>query len=155
AMPIEDAIAKARASFDRLHLHADSRHLVEFLLRDDLRMARIAFGPDVDDPATIEAFAGYLNNAALFNTFTLEEHLKLLTLMTLVSVDADRGLTPLKSELLWRLFVDTYNQLVKAYGDQVIDAATITRTALHANRPPNVSEAELVGFLEGLPKRYL
>jgi [protein-PII] uridylyltransferase len=153
--PIDETLNAVRSTFDHLQLSVDSRHIVEFLLRDDLRMGRIAFSADADDPETIDAFAGYLNTAALFNTFTIEEHLKLLCLMTLVTADAEGTLTPLKSELLWRLFVDTYNRLLKAYGDQVIDASTIARTALNSHRPPTVSEAELVAFLEGMPKRYL
>jgi [protein-PII] uridylyltransferase len=152
---IDERIAVARAASDRLHLATDGRHLVEFLIEDDMRMATLAFRGDADDPQAVETFASYLNGASLFNTFTTEEHLRLLCLMTLVTLDAEGTLTPLKSELLWRLFVDTYNHLMKAYGDQLIDAATVRRTALYANRPQEISEDELVAFLEGLPKRYL
>jgi [protein-PII] uridylyltransferase len=42
-----------------------------------------------------------------------------------------------------------------AYGDEVIDRDAATRTALHRNRPSDISESELVMFLEGLPQRYL
>jgi len=145
----------AQTVFDRLQLPADSRHLVESLLSDDLRMSKLAFRPDADDPQAVEAFASYLNGASLFSTFTTEEHLKMLCLLTLATIDADGALTPLKAELLWRLFVDTYNQLMKAYGDQLIDAGSVRRTTLNANRPVVITEDELVQFLEGLPKRYL
>src|SRR5581483_11921869 len=138
-----------------LQLADDSCHLVEFLLNDDLRMSKIAFRSEPDDEQAVEAFAAYLNSASLLNPFPAEEHLKMLTLMTLVVLDADGALTPLNSELLWRLFVDTYNHLMKAYGDQLIDAATVKRTALNTNRPPGVSEDDLIEFLGGLPKRYL
>jgi [protein-PII] uridylyltransferase len=144
-----------RAALDRLQLPFDRRHVVEFLVRDRLTMAQVAFRPDADDRQEVEAFAAALNAAALFNTFTTEEHLKMLCLVTLVTLDADGVLTPLKAELLWRLFVDTYNHLTKAYGDEVIDAGTISGTSLMAERPPTVSESELVQFLAGLPKRYL
>jgi len=152
---VEDRLSLSRAVLDRLQLATDSRHLVEFLIGDDLRMAGLAFGPDADDPVAVEGFASYLNGASLLNTFTTEEHLRMLCLMTLATLDADGSLTPLKSELLWRLFVDTYNHLMKAYGDQLIDAASVKRTALYANRPPAIAEDELVQFLDGLPKRYL
>jgi [protein-PII] uridylyltransferase len=118
-------------------------------------MAQLAFRPDADDPRELEAFAAYLYTASLFATFTTEEHLKMLCLMTVVTLDAAGALTPLKSELLWRLFVDTYNHVMKAYGDEVVDASTIKRTELNANRPSDIRETELVQFLEGLPKRYL
>jgi [protein-PII] uridylyltransferase len=41
------------------------------------------------------------------------------------------------------------------YGDEVIDRDAATRTALHGARPSDISESELVQFLEGLPQRYL
>jgi [protein-PII] uridylyltransferase len=41
------------------------------------------------------------------------------------------------------------------YGDDVIDRDAAGRTALHGARPSDISEAELVQFLEGLPQRYL
>jgi [protein-PII] uridylyltransferase len=151
----DDMVRDAQDSFDHLNLGADERRLVEFLMRDDLPMSQTAFRPDADDPVSVEAFATYLSTASLLNAFSTEEHLKMLSLMTLVSLDADGVLTPLKSELLWRLFVDTYNHLMKAYGDEVIEARTISRSTLNGTRPADISEGELVQALEGLPKRYL
>ena len=153
--PADERLAAVRAICSGLQLAGDSCHLVEFLINDDLRMSKLAFNSETDDPQAVEAFAAYLYNASLFNTFPMEEHLKMLALMTLATIDADHALTPLRSELLWRLFVDTYNYLTKSYGDQLIDATAVTRTALNANRPPTISQDDLVQFLEGLPKRYL
>jgi len=153
--PAGESLTAVRAVCASLELSSDSCRFIEFLLNDDLRMSKLAFRSDPDDEQAVEAFAAYLNSASLFNTFTTEEHLKMLTLMTLVVLDADGALTPFKSELLWRLFVDTYNRLVKAYGDQLIDAATLKRTALYSNKPPTLPEEHLIEFLEGLPKRYL
>jgi len=153
--PPDETLRAAQLSFDHLHLALDENRIAEFLVRDDLRMAQIALRPDADDPQSVEAFAAYLNGAALFNTFTTEEHLKMLCLLTLATLSAGGTLTPLKSELLWRLFVDTYNYLVKAYGDEVIEARTIAKSALNGTRPSDISEAELIKAVEGLPKRYL
>ena len=46
--------------------------------------------------------------------------------MTLVDVEAvsPDTLTPWKEELLWRLYVDTYNHLTLGYGDELIDAGS-------------------------------
>jgi [protein-PII] uridylyltransferase len=151
----QEGLEAARSALNRLQLAPDQRKVVEFLVRDDLTMAQVAFRPDADDPQEVESFASYLNSAALFNTLTTEEHLKMLCLMTLVTLDATGALSPLRSELLWRLFVDTYNHLTKAYGDEVIDAGTVSGTALVAERPSDVSQGELVQFVAGFPKRYL
>ena len=81
----------------------------------------------------------------------------MLAVMTVgdLGAGARTPLTSWRAELLWRLFVDTYNHLTMAYGDEVIDRDAATRTALHGARPSDISEAELVQFLEGLPQRYL
>src|SRR5215467_5866159 len=153
--PPDELLRAAQSSFDHLHLPADERRVVEFLIQDDLRMSQIAFRPDADDPQSVEMFATYLNNASLFNTFNTEEHLKMLCLLTVVTLNAEGTLTPLKAELLWRFYVDTYNHVMKAYGDEVIEARTIVKSALNSARPADITEAELIQALDGLPKRYL
>jgi [protein-PII] uridylyltransferase len=65
------------------------------------------------------------------------------------------SLTPWKEELLWRLYVDTYNHLTQRYADEVIERNQAGLNELLAGRPPDVTEAELTAFLEGLPRRYL
>ena len=134
---------------------ADERHFLDFLGRFEPRMAQLAFGPEPENVQAIEAFGADLNAAAVFNRFTTEEHLKMLCLMTMAGLVADGTATPLKSELVWRVFVDTYNHLMKAYGDQVIDGPAIVKTPLFANRPAEITEQEIAAFLDGLPKRYL
>ena len=60
-----------------------------------------------------------------------------------------------REELLWRLYVDTYNQLTLGYGDETIVAEEAAVEALQAMRPDDIREAELDQFLEGFPQRYL
>jgi UTP:GlnB (protein PII) uridylyltransferase len=142
-----------RAVCSHLELAADSRHLVEFLTHDDLRMSAMASG--ALDPHAIETFAAYLNKASMFTAFTTEDHLKALCLMTLAILDSEGALTPERSEQLWRLFADTYNYLTKTYGDEVIDHTTVRRIALNTHRPADISEQDLIDTLAGLPRRYL
>jgi [protein-PII] uridylyltransferase len=81
----------------------------------------------------------------------------MLCLMTLADVEAvsRETLTPWKEELLWRLYVDTYNHLTLAYGDEVIDAKQAAIATLVEQRQEDVSDTELLAFIEGLPRRYL
>jgi [protein-PII] uridylyltransferase len=147
----------ARPALDRLLLEGDARHAVEFLIENQLQMAQFAFRQDTGDPGVIAKFADGLTRTAELNSISGEEHLKMLSVLTVSDLGAG-GRTPLTSwraELLWRLFVDTYNHLTMAYGDEVIDRDAATRTALHGARPSDISESELVRFLEGLPQRYL
>jgi [protein-PII] uridylyltransferase len=81
----------------------------------------------------------------------------MLCLLTLVDVEAVslETLTPWREELLWRLYVDTYNHLTLGYGDDLIESHVPGLTTLLANRPADVSDEEIGRFLAGLPKRYL
>jgi [protein-PII] uridylyltransferase len=147
----------ARPALDRLGLENDARHAVEFLIENQLHMAQFAFRQDTSDPSVVAKFADALTRTAELNSISGEEHLKMLAVMTVgdLGAGARTPLTSWRAELLWRLFVDTYNHLTMAYGDEVIDRDAATRTALHGARPSDISEAELVQFLEGLPQRYL
>jgi len=134
--------------FDRLKLDDDARALIEFLIANHLKMSHVAFRRDTEDPETVRRFAALVG---------VEERLKMLCLLTLADVEAVslETLTPWKEELLWRLYVDTYNQLTLGYGDEVIDRSQSELAqflgACHGDPPVE----EIARFLEGLPRRYL
>jgi [protein-PII] uridylyltransferase len=132
----------------RLHVSEEQRDVVLFLIRHHLRMSIAAFRRDTEDPDIVRQFASLVGT---------EERLKMLCLMTLVDVEAvsPETLTPWKAELLWRLYVDTYNHLTQRYGDERIERNEAGLNDLLANRPADVSAGEITGFLEGLPQRYL
>ncbi len=132
----------------RLDLDEQGRQTIDFLIRNHLKMSRIAFRRDTEEPEVVRQFA------AMFGT---EEQLKLLVLLTLADVGAvsPDTLTPWKEELLWRLYVDAYNQMTLGYGDDIIDRDQALVAALQANRPADIPEGEMARFLEGLPRRYL
>jgi [protein-PII] uridylyltransferase len=81
----------------------------------------------------------------------------MLCLLTLVDVEAvsPETLTPWKEELLWRLYVDTYNHLTQRYGDERIERSQAGVDELLAQCPPDLDAQEITRFLEGLPQRYL
>jgi len=144
----KQAVRDAQRALDLLELSGDTRQTVEFLLRNQVQMSLIAFGQDASDPSVIGKFV---------EIFSTEERLKMLCLMTVADLSAAGAdaLTPWKAEVLWRLFVDTYNQMTMAYGDEVIDTHEAALAALNANRPFDISEADMAAFLKGLPRRYL
>ena len=91
-----------------------SRAMVEFLIAHHLQMSLVAFRRDTEDPEIVRQFADLVG---------IEERLKMLCLLTLVDVEAvsPETLTPWREELLWRLYVDTYNHLTLEYGDERIE----------------------------------
>jgi [protein-PII] uridylyltransferase len=144
----KQSVRDAQRALDILDLSGDARQTIEFLLRNQVQMSLIAFGQDTSDPSVIGKFV---------ELFSTEDRLKMLCLMTVADLSASGpdALTPWKAELLWRLFVDTYNHMTMTYGDEVIDTHEAALSTLNANRPHDISEAEMAAFLKGLPRRYL
>ena len=147
----DHAVASARLAeqlLDEWALAEEARETVLFLIRHHLRMSQVAFRRDTEDPEIVREFA------ALVGT---EERLKLLCLMTLADVEAvsPDTLTRWKEELLWRLYVDTYNYLTLQYGDDLIERTQAAAAECVLRRPADLAAGEVAGFLEGLPRRYL
>jgi len=143
-----ESVRMADGVLERLQATDEQREAVLFLIRHHLRMSLAAFRRDTEDPEVVRQFADLVGT---------EERLKMLCLMTLVDVEAVsmETLTPWKAELLWRLYVDTYNHLTQRYGDELIERSHAEFTELLAGRPQDLSPNEITTFLEGLPKRYL
>jgi len=151
------AEASARSAAGRLGLAADASQMLAFLLRDQLRMSAVAFREDAGDPGVVSRFAAIFNLPSLLNRDPPEEYLRMLCLMTVADLGGrgSAGLTPWKAEVLWRLFVDTYNLITMSYGDETIEQGKAALATLKANRPHDILESEMDAFLAGLPQRYL
>ncbi len=143
-----ESVRMAGEVVDRLKLAGDAGETVLFLIGHHLRMSLVAFRRDTEDPDVVRDFAAFIGT---------EDRLKLLCLMTLVDVEAvsPDTLTPWKEELLWRLYVDTYNHLTQRYGDELIERNQAGLDELLKQRPADLEAAEITRFLEGLPQRYL
>jgi [protein-PII] uridylyltransferase len=144
----QESVRLTQSALDRLELPDDERATVEFLIREHLQMSQVAFRRDAEDPQVASRFAEIVGT---------EEHLKLLCLLTFADVGAvsPDTLTPWKEDLLWRVYVDTYNRLTLGYADHLLEGDPAGLSVLIAGRPADISEQELVAFLEGLPRRYL
>ena len=144
----QESVRLARTALDRLEVPGEARQAIEFLVRNHLAMSQVAFRRDLDDPHVVAQFAHLVGT---------EELLKMLCLMTLVDVEAvsSTTLTPWKEDLLWRLYVETYNHLTLGYGDELVPQDPAGLSVVIAGRPEDISEDELTQFLGGLPRRYL
>jgi [protein-PII] uridylyltransferase len=144
----QESLRLAQGVLDRLELPEDARRTVEFLIQQHLQMSQVAFRRDSEDPQVVARFAELVGT---------EEQLKMLCLLTFADVGAvsPDTLTPWKEDLLWRLYVDTYNRLTLGYADDLVEQDHAGLAVLVAGRPDDISETELSHFLEGLPRRYL
>ena len=122
-----ESVRMAAEALERLQVAPDARDTVLFLIRNHLQMSLVAFRRDTEDPEIVKEFARLLGT---------EDRLKMLCLMTLADIEAvsPETLTPWKEELIWRLYVDTYNHLTQRYGDELIERnqAGLRRIALVA-----------------------
>lgn len=143
-----ESVRMASEALERLQVAADARETILFLIKNHLQMSLVAFRRDTEDPEIVKEFARLLGT---------EDRLKMLCLMTLADIEAvsPETLTPWKEELVWRLYVDTYNHLTQRYGDELIERNQAGVGELFSWRPHDVPEAEIMRFLEGLPRRYL
>ena len=144
----EESVRMVGGPLRRLRVAPDAIRTVEFLIRHHLEMSQAAFRRDTEDPEVARQFARLVGT---------EDRLKMLCLLTLADIQAvsRETLTPWKEELLWRLYVDTYNHLTLGYGDEVIATSQPSVSELRARRPPDISARQVSEFLEGLPQRYL
>ena len=144
----EEGARMAVGALRRIKLPEKDITTVQFLIRHHLQMSVAAFRRDIEDPGTVTQFA---------NLVGTEERLKLLCLLTLADVDGvgPDVMTPWKEEMLWRLFVETYNRLTLKYGDDLIADGDSLRNDINNQKPEDISQQELTQFLEGYPQRYL
>jgi [protein-PII] uridylyltransferase len=143
-----ESVRMAQPMMERLQLGPEARQTVSFLIKQHLAMSRVAFLRDSEDPEVVSRFAAVVRS---------EDQLKMLCLLTWADIGAvsPDTLTPWKEELLWRLYVDTYNRLTYGYADDLIQTDHAGLEVVVAGRPSDITEAELWAFLDGLPRRYL
>jgi [protein-PII] uridylyltransferase len=143
-----ESVRLARQMLERLQLPPSACATVEFLIQNHVKMSLVAYRRDTEDPEIVRQFAELVGT---------EDQLKMLCLLTLADVAAvsPDTMTTWREELLWRLYVDTYNQLTVRYGDELIDRGQDDLAYLVARRPPTVSDTEINQFVDGLPRRYL
>ena len=144
----EESVRMVAGPLRRLRVPPEAARTVEFLIRHHLVMSQTAFRRDTQDPEVPRQFARLVGT---------EDRLRMLCLLTLVDIQGTtpETLTPWKEELLWRLYVDTYNHLTLGYGDEVIATGEQSVAELLAARPPEIAEEQVTRFLDGLPRRYL
>ena len=109
--------------------------VVSFLIGSHLEMSAAMNGRDLSDPSVIRDMAAKVGTV---------ERLRLLTLLTWADISAvnPSAMTPWRSQLLWKLYSQTYDELTRELSARI-------------QKPEAVANPALVQFLEGLPPRYI
>jgi [protein-PII] uridylyltransferase len=138
----------ARSVVNRLELDSYESGLVLGLITNHLEMSA-TLRRDIFDAETVAAFAAKVQTP---------EALRMLTLLTYADINAVHpdALTPWKAENIWRLYIATSNYLDRSVDDERVSAQQESEL-IHsvAALLPGSNEAEIAGFLEGFPERYV
>lgn len=148
---VEGSLRATEGICARLGLSPEDRENVLFLIAQHLEMSSTISRRDIFDSETIRSFAQKVRTS---------ERLKMLCLFTYADIKAvnPEALTPWKAELLWQLYVMTFNYLSRSLDqdrlpDVLEETAVIRPVLARVKTAPDAGE--LRAFLEGFPRRYL
>ncbi len=136
---------------DRIELRADQRDKVRTVIQNHLEMSKIILRRDLGDPDVISQFARLVGTP---------EDLRLLCLLTYADMKAvsPEVLTSWKEDLLWQLYVGTYNHLITGIADdRFVKGADLDReiAAIQRFLPQSSDIQGLRDFLDGFPRQYV
>jgi [protein-PII] uridylyltransferase len=139
------------AVFDQLEIPLEQSQKVVFVVKAHLEMSKIILRRDFSDEHVIQQFADMVGTP---------DNLRMLCLLTYADMKAvnNEVVTPWKEDLLWQLYVETYNRLTLGLADDQYsqqqelesDIQAIT-SLLPAGLPPQ----QIRNFLDGFPRQYL
>ena len=134
-----------------LQLPEDQVEKVVLAIRNHLEMSKIILRRDFSDESVIGQFADIVGNV---------DNLRMLCLVTYADIKAvnTEVLTPWKEDLLWQLYVETYNYLTMGFAEDRYeqqpalesDIAEVLKSLPRGTKPEQVRD-----FLNGFPRRYL
>ena len=134
-----------------LRLPEEQVEKVVFAIKNHLEMSKIILKRDFSDETVIGQFADLVGNV---------DNLRMLCLLTYADIKAvnNEVLTPWKEDLLWQLYVETYNYLTMGFAEDRYerqpalesDIADILKLLPRGTKPEEVRD-----FLNGFPRRYL
>jgi [protein-PII] uridylyltransferase len=132
---VEGSLHIATPALERIQMPRSEREMVCFLIRRHLEMSAVMTSRDLQDPATARDMAQRVETV---------ERLKALTLMTYADISAvnPSAMTPWRAEVLWQLYLLTYNELTRELETDRIQSAAL-----------DVPEKR--AFLAGFPVRYV
>src|SRR5207244_5007204 len=120
-------------------------------VKNHLEMSKIILRRDFSDQHVIQQFADLVGNP---------ENLRMLCLLTYADMKAvnNEVVTPWKEDLLWQLYVETYNRLTLGLADDQYTQQQELETDIQAIislLPEGMPSQQIREFLDGFPRQYL
>ncbi|HVP55306.1 MAG TPA: [protein-PII] uridylyltransferase [Candidatus Eisenbacteria bacterium] len=145
---VHGSLQLALAAVERMGLSKPDAQTVGFLIASHLEMSSTLRRRDIYDPDTVRELAAKTETP---------ERLKMLTLLTLADVKSvnPEALTPWKAENLWQLYIATDNFFARSVDEERFHRETVTEQVERIAALLPKGRAQLLKFLDGLPRRYL
>ena len=136
---------------NQLALPREQAEKVIAAIRNHLEMSKIILRRDFSDESVIQQFADLVGNI---------DNLRMLVLVTYADIKAvnTEVLTPWKEDLLWQLYVETYNHLTLGLADDRYEQQPALEAEIQAVLdllPRKISAQDVRDFLDGFPRQYL
>jgi [protein-PII] uridylyltransferase len=136
---------------NQLALPREQAETVVAAIRNHLEMSKIILRRDFSDESVIQQFA---------DTVGTVDNLRMLVLVTYADIKAvnNEVLTAWKEDLLWQLYVETYNLLTLGLADDRYNQQPSLETDIQAVLellPRRITAQDVRDFLDGFPRQYL
>src|SRR5499427_8647200 len=136
---------------DKLEVPFDQTQKVVFVVNCHLEMSKIILRRDFSDEHVIQQFADMVGTP---------DNLRMLCLLTYADMKAvnNEVVTPWKEDLLWQLYVETYNRLTLGLADDQYTQQQELESDIQAITsllPPDLPPQQIRNFLDGFPRQYL
>jgi [protein-PII] uridylyltransferase len=136
---------------DQLEIPPEQSQKVVFVVKCHLEMSKIILRRDFSDEHVIEQFADMVGTP---------DNLRMLCLLTYADMKAVNSevVTPWKEDLLWQLYVETYNRLTLGLADDQYSQQQELESDIQAITsllPPGLPPQQIRDFLDGFPRQYL
>ncbi len=136
---------------DQLEIPPEHSQKVIFVVKNHLEMSKIILRRDFSDEHVIHQFADMVGSP---------DNLRMLCLLTYADMKAvnNEVVTPWKEDLLWQLYVETYNRLTLGLADDQYNQQQELESDIQAITsllPEHTPPQQIRNFLDGFPRQYL
>ena len=148
---VRPSAAAARVIMDKMELAKDKADKVFAAIKNHLEMSKIILKRDFSDESVIVQFADLVGSV---------DDLRMLCLLTYADIKAvnNEVMTPWKEDLLWQLYVETYNRLMLGLADDRYDQQPSLEADIESvvkELPKKTNPQDVRQFLDGVPRQYL
>ncbi|HLQ76143.1 MAG TPA: HD domain-containing protein, partial [Terriglobia bacterium] len=148
---VHPSTVAVKVILEKLELPLDQAAKVTAAIKNHLEMSKIVLKRDFSDESVIIQFADLVGSV---------DDLRMLCLLTYADIKAvnNEVLTPWKEDLLWQLYVETYNRLMLGLADDRYDQQPSLESDIESvlkELPRKTNAQDVREFLDGVPRQYL